>query len=207
MNEGPNYTALAILFALASVPAAFMLNGWQREKHPELSSYKWGYYCGCTGTFSYSVFAIFQFLDALGSYGSHSKMLFLFSLAFAVASIVHVGIIKRNKWAFVLGTVLSLNPLLWVINGIYIKNRWSELKDLPRMFGGHLKNISFVGRAIIFGSAFWAFAVLAFVFLFEPYGGHMSGNDLFHVLKIILFPPLLAFVGRLLFVKVIKQDR
>ena len=75
------------------------------------------------------------------------------------------------------------------------------------MFEKKKKNISFVGRAIIFGSAFWAFAVLAFVFLFEPYGGHMSGNDLFHVLKIILFPPLLAFVGRLLFVKVIKQDR
>jgi hypothetical protein len=207
MNEGPNYVALVIIVALASVPAAFMLNGWQREKHPDLLPYKWGYYCGCTGTFSYSVFAILQFLAALDSYGSRSKTLFLLSMVFAVATSVHVAIIKRHKWAFVLGTILSLNPLLWVINGIYIRNRWSELIDLPRIFGSRLENISLVGRAIIFGSVFWAFAVLVFVFLFEPYGSYMSDSDWLHVLKIVLFPPLLAFVGRLLFVKVIKQDR
>lgn len=207
MSEGPNYIALAIIFALASVPAAFILNGWQREKHPELLPFKWGYYCGFSGAFSYSTFAILQLLAALDSYGSRSKMLFLLSVVFAIATIVHVAIIKRNKWAFVFGTILSLNLILWIINGIYIRNRWSELKGLPRMLGGRLENISLVGRAIIFGAVFWAFAVLAFVLLFEPYGSYMSSSDWFHVSKIVLFPPLLAFVGRFLFVKAIKHDR
>lgn len=207
MSEGPNYIALAIISALASVPAAFILNGWQRERHPELLPFKWGYYRGCTGTFGYSTFAILQLVAALDSYGSRSRMLFILTVAFALAAIVHIAIIKRNKWAFVFGTVLSLNPLVWIIDGIYIRNRWSELKDLPRVFGGRVNNISPVGRAIMFGSVFWAFAVLAFVLLFEPYGSYMSSSDWFHVSKIVLFPPLLAFVGRFLFVKAIRHDR
>lgn len=41
-----------------------------------------------------------------------------------------VMIIRFSKTAFVLGTVLSFNPVLWIINGIYIKNRWNDPRVL-----------------------------------------------------------------------------
>lgn len=33
-----------------------------------------------------------------------------------------------NKYAFLVATVLSLNPILWVVNGIYLSNRWNHPK-------------------------------------------------------------------------------
>jgi TPR repeat protein len=35
-------------------------------------------------------------------------------------------IIQRKRWAWVLGTVLSFNILVWIINYIYGRNRWGE---------------------------------------------------------------------------------
>lgn len=46
----------------------------------------------------------------------------------AINSIFKVLILLNNKYAFLIDTVLSLNPLSWVINGIYLKNRWNHPK-------------------------------------------------------------------------------
>lgn len=35
-------------------------------------------------------------------------------------------IIKRKKWSWILGTIMSLNPILFIINWIYARNRWDE---------------------------------------------------------------------------------
>lgn len=46
-----------------------------------------------------------------------------------------VWIILFSRTAFIVGTIVSLNPLLWIINGIYIKNRWNDprvLENMPR---------------------------------------------------------------------------
>ncbi|MCY1462409.1 hypothetical protein D9M71_801800 [compost metagenome] len=37
-----------------------------------------------------------------------------------------LGIIRYNKWCFLVMTVFSFNPALWIINGIYLKNRWNH---------------------------------------------------------------------------------
>lgn len=36
-------------------------------------------------------------------------------------------IIKRKRWAWAVGTVASLNLVLWIINCIYTRKRWKEL--------------------------------------------------------------------------------
>jgi len=41
-------------------------------------------------------------------------------------SILMVMILSFNKYAFLIATILSLNPLAWIINGIYLKNRWNH---------------------------------------------------------------------------------
>ena len=39
-----------------------------------------------------------------------------------------ISILKYNKYAFLIATVISINPLLWIINGIYLSNRWNHPK-------------------------------------------------------------------------------
>jgi hypothetical protein len=38
-----------------------------------------------------------------------------------------IGVIRRRRWATILGTLLGLNPVFWLINGIYFARRWREL--------------------------------------------------------------------------------
>lgn len=37
-----------------------------------------------------------------------------------------VLVIRKNKYAFLLSTLISLNPILWIANLIYLKNRWDH---------------------------------------------------------------------------------
>lgn len=36
-------------------------------------------------------------------------------------------VIKRNRWVFIIKTFLGGNLIIWIINGIYIYNRWHEM--------------------------------------------------------------------------------
>lgn len=45
-----------------------------------------------------------------------------------INTILMILILRFNKYAFLTATVLSLNPLLWIFNGIYLKNRWNHPK-------------------------------------------------------------------------------
>ncbi len=40
--------------------------------------------------------------------------------------ICSVLVMKMNKYAFLISTLITLNPLIWLINGVYLKNRWSH---------------------------------------------------------------------------------
>lgn len=33
-------------------------------------------------------------------------------------------LLAKNRWAFIIATVITLNPLLWIINGLYLRRRW-----------------------------------------------------------------------------------
>ncbi|MBO3276249.1 hypothetical protein [Pseudomonas schmalbachii] len=59
------------------------------------------------------------------NYGwDHGQPVFLVLALFY--SVFCVGVLQFNKWCFLITTVLSLNPLMWIINGIYLKRRWSH---------------------------------------------------------------------------------
>ena len=38
-----------------------------------------------------------------------------------------LSLFTYSRVAFLLATIFSLNPVIWVINGIYLKNRWSAI--------------------------------------------------------------------------------
>ncbi len=46
-----------------------------------------------------------------------------------------IYMLKYNRYAFIAGTALTLNPIIWVINGIYVKNRWEH----PKVIAGSVK--------------------------------------------------------------------
>jgi hypothetical protein len=52
-----------------------------------------------------------------------------FALVIAIVNTIFMILILRyNKYAFLIATVISINPILWIINGIYLKNRWKHPK-------------------------------------------------------------------------------
>ena len=61
-------------------------------------------------------------------------MYFIFA---AVGGFLCVFILQYSRAAFLWATILSLNPLLWIINGIYLKNRWNHPLVLKRLGKGH----------------------------------------------------------------------
>lgn len=60
--------------------------------------------------------------------GTLRETLVLAIIFLAINTILLVLVLKFNKYAFLIATILSLNPILWIINGIYLKNRWKHPK-------------------------------------------------------------------------------
>ena len=56
----------------------------------------------------------------------HQEMgAFVFVLV-GINTILMVLILNYSKYAFLIATIISLNPILWIVNGFYLKNRWNH---------------------------------------------------------------------------------
>jgi NADPH:quinone reductase-like Zn-dependent oxidoreductase len=119
-RTGPVLVALGLIgvpLAVLIVPivAAFVLNRRFRECNPEKRPYRWGYY------FSMMAFVSGLLLGRL--------------LDFGLIGIIVCGVIygvlawffaQRRPWAWIALTILSFNPIAWIINAIYLRKRWAE---------------------------------------------------------------------------------
>ena len=95
--------------------AAFLLNRRFRERNPEKRPYRWGYY-----------FCMMAFLGGLllGRFlGAGVTGMMLCGVLYGVLAWFFA---RRRHWAWIALTVLSFNPIAWVINAIYLRKRWSE---------------------------------------------------------------------------------
>ena len=115
---------LLVVLGLVGVPvaalilpiiAAFVLNRRFRERNPQKKNYRWGYY-----------FSMMAFIGGL--------LLGRF-LNFGLMGVILCGVIygvlawffaQRHRWAWIALTILSFNPIAWIINAIYLWKRWSE---------------------------------------------------------------------------------
>jgi NADPH:quinone reductase-like Zn-dependent oxidoreductase len=95
--------------------AAFVLNRRFRERNPDKRPYRWGYY--------FSMMAVIGGL-LLGRF-----------LDFGLTGVIVCGLLygllawffaQRRRWAWIALTILSFNPIAWIINAIYLRKRWSE---------------------------------------------------------------------------------
>jgi hypothetical protein len=119
-TTGPVLVALGLIgvpLAVLTVPIviAIALNRRFQRRHPGERPYRWGYY-----------FSIMCFIAglALGAF-----------LEVGVTAVLLCGIIyavlawffaQRHHWAWIALTILSFNPIAWIINFIYLRKRWAE---------------------------------------------------------------------------------
>jgi hypothetical protein len=113
---------------IAIIPAIIisLIHEKKRNKRPEMVNtkpYTWGYFTGWVGMiFGGELIAGCLYGLLVGEI--FAVDLFIGGLLMALG----YGIIKRNAIAWIISIIISFNPFGWVINGIYLKNRWSEFK-------------------------------------------------------------------------------
>jgi hypothetical protein len=95
--------------------AAFVLNRRFRERNPEKKNYRWGYY-----------FSIMAFIGGLvlGRFlDGGAPVIILCAIVYAIVAWFFA---QRRHWAWIALTILSFNPIAWIINAIYLWKRWGE---------------------------------------------------------------------------------
>lgn len=117
---GPNLVVLAfiaIFIGVSIVPivVALALNRRFQRLHPGKRPYRWGYY-----------FSIMSFIGgiALGNileYGDTAVI--VCGVIYAVLAWLFA---QRHRWAWITLTIVSFNPVAWIINLVYLRKRWAE---------------------------------------------------------------------------------
>ena len=94
--------------------------------------FKWGYFCAWSGMLGYGANAAYLSVSGLLDNTGQSNFLQIIASLFLAASLINLFAIRRNRWAWIVAIVLQLNPALWIVNGIYVWNRWAEMAPNQR---------------------------------------------------------------------------
>lgn len=104
---------LAVL--IGPIVGAFILNRRYQRRNSDKKGYRWGYY-----------FSIMSFVAVVGL----ALLLDIGIIALIVCGALY-GVLawffaQRRPWAWIALTILSFNPIAWIINAIYLRKRWTE---------------------------------------------------------------------------------
>jgi len=111
------FALIAIVIGVTIVPiiVALVLNRRFRRRNPGNKPYRWGYY-----------FSLLSFIGGLG---------LGIMLESGVTAVIVCGVIygvlawffaQRYHWAWITLTILSFNPVAWIVKFIYLRKRWAE---------------------------------------------------------------------------------
>jgi len=117
--------ALFLLFiVLPGIIVALVIHRsfWKRNRLKK--PYRWGFYWGVQSIALAVLLIILSFTIAEDA----GSVILLLALA-SLYGVIGYFTIKRRTWAFVTLTVFTLNPVTWIANGIYIKNRLDEFRQ------------------------------------------------------------------------------
>jgi hypothetical protein len=200
------YWGIVIVTLPFAIGAAVYMDNRLHENNPDALPYKWGYYNGWMALLMSAVYVVIFFESAADAYGRTADNYVSSGVMFIILGVISAGFIFRNKWWTIASIIVQFNPLLWIINGVYLKNRWNEMGgnnvpdfELQETFKKQSKPV----RALIGLSVFWVVVAFAYLFLFEPYGYRIDWG---HFLKVLIFPPLVLVGGYFLYIKVIAAD-
>jgi NADPH:quinone reductase-like Zn-dependent oxidoreductase len=119
-TTGPVPIALALIgiplgVLIVPIVVALVLNRRFRQRNPGKRGYRWGYY-----------FSVMSFIHGLGL----GAFLECGATAVIVCGLIYAVLAwffaQRCHWAWITLTILSFNPVAWIINGIYLRKRWAE---------------------------------------------------------------------------------
>jgi len=121
-----NVTIVLLLLGI-SIPLAIDMNKTLQARNPGIRPFKWGYFIGIVGVLNSAVLGIIFFMSATVTASYECNLLYAKTLLMLLVGMAHYYMIKRNRIAWIIGTILSMNIFLWIINGIYLKHRWHEM--------------------------------------------------------------------------------
>jgi len=119
-TPGPFAIALGLIgvplvVLIGPIIAAFALNRRFQRRHPDKRGYRWGYY-----------FSINSFIHGL-ALGAFLECGFTAVIVLGLTSALLAWFFaQRHHWAWIALTILSFNPIAWIINAIYLRKRWAE---------------------------------------------------------------------------------
>jgi hypothetical protein len=124
---------------IATILAIYWGSQWHR-RNPSLQSFTWGYFQALLLTTALPVAGILILGSLLSDSGIPTADFPLF-LSLITTGLIGLKMIKRRRWAWVIGTVLSgpialilfqTSPvvlLFWIVNSFYSWHRWSEFSS------------------------------------------------------------------------------
>lgn len=120
-----------ISFLVAVVVITVIYSYFKNRKfmaeNPGKKRYMWGFYQGAAPLVVCILLSILMIAVGENPFNLQGDEQ-LGAIYFIVMGSIGYFVIKRNRWAFVIQTIISMNPIMWIINSIYIYRRWSEMK-------------------------------------------------------------------------------
>ncbi len=107
--------AIPVLVLIVPIVAAFVLNRRFKQRNPGARGYRWGYYFSIMSFIAGLVLGLFLEAGATG--------VIVCGILYAVLAWCFA---QRHRWAWITLTILSFNPMAWIINAIYLWRRWRE---------------------------------------------------------------------------------
>lgn len=208
------------IFLISLVLSIKMADSFSK-KNPQMKPYTWGYFFGISSIGIYGLAGLYSFHYSFFGAQRFRSDEFALGLFMCALCAIYYFCIKRSRLAWILGTIIHMNPIIWIVNWIYIRNRWEEMSPSNRdgangLSGGivsraiafikhYIFRLSRPARMVLAGSLFWAIVVLSFVIMFSPYGRYMNDDDVWQVFKIIVIPPFIAYIGYILYLKLVHE--
>jgi hypothetical protein len=124
-----NYLLIGIMLAAAAV--SFPMEKRRRLAQPGSRPYRWGIFLGVQLTLIGCVAGVGAAVLAFSLPDSGYEPLGWYVMFAAAYGGAGFYVLQRYRWAWVVGTVLSINPVFWIANVQYGRNRWSEMRTLP----------------------------------------------------------------------------
>ena len=181
---------LLILVGLLCWYFSVVLNRRFLRRNPNHRPYAWGYFNALIALVLGGAGATLLFFQSMNE-GDDLPRGFYYSVVF-----IFLGFLmyRRNRWGWIVAIIVSLNPITWLINGIYVKNRWQEMKLKGNRVTMSERWRSKAFRVWVFSGISWVIGGFLFVLLAEPYSngglGDMESEDNRHMLGVMLLPPL-----------------
>jgi NADPH:quinone reductase-like Zn-dependent oxidoreductase len=106
---------IPLVILIVPVVVSIVLNRRFRRRNPEYRPYRWGYY-----------FSAVSFIGgiALGIFLESGTIAVI--VCAAIYAVLAWFFAKRRHWAWITLTILSFNPVAWIINFVYLRKRWAE---------------------------------------------------------------------------------